>query len=731
MRSFQKRTRPCLLIITVIFLFAVYADLSGLYDIAERKTIDLRTRLIRKDVSLPSEIAVIVIDEATLNYVNYIAGRWPWPRRIHADLIDALKQWGARDIVMDVLFTEKQVDGSDTGDLSGPDELGRDDRRLTAATAAAGNVTHAFQLMKDRPDKYNREQLNRDLPDDFPDKFALNVNASGDAGGYNNFSLPFRQLYRAAAGVGVVTFDNDADGVFRSERLLFDYRGNYLPGLSLSPLLNRYQNQPITLTDRCLELDDLTIPLQDGEYYINMYGRYKDNVYSYGGVLVTIGKLNQGMLGDLPVRPEEFTGRTVFIGAAAAGVKDLKHTAIATRTPAVYLHASIFGNIVTRDFLDFVPRPLSLMAVFILIVLTVVPIFYIKNIFGQVLIPLAAVCLYLLTAYKLFASNTVVMTANPLFSFFGAYLLSFTYIGLTEGRNRRRIKNILGQYVSPNMLNQVLEHHKEDYFKAEVGSREELTLFFSDIRGFTTISEKLKEEQVVEMLNAYLSAMVNIIFDNEGTLDKFIGDAVVAFWGAPLRHEDDPLRAVKSALEMMAALEDLNRHNRKNNLPELAIGIGIHTGSVILGNIGSEKKLDYTVIGDNVNLTSRLEGLTKSYQSGILISGETYELVKGRMLCRLVDYVVVKGKQTPILIYSVLGYITGADPQILKIISFSHDAFEHYRHGRFNEAIDVYEKILNIRPDDFLADLFIKRCRMYLNEPPPAGWEGAFVRTTK
>ncbi len=725
-KTFQNRTRPCFLIITVISLFAVYADLSGFYGTWERQTIDMRTRLIRKDTPLPPKIAIIVVDEASLNYVNYIAGRWPWPRSIHADLIEALTQWGAENIVIDYLFTENQFD-TDTSSS----ELGADDTRLSAATAAAGNVFHAVQLVEDTEDEVNKTQLDRDMPDDFLNTFAVDVTTDTVYAGYNNYYLPFPSLYQAAKGIGVITFDPDRDGVLREERLLFNYKGRYFPGLSLSPVLSGYANEKIIQTDKALHLPDVIIPLRDKQYYVNMYGQYDNNVYSYGGALVTIGKLHDGILDDLPVRPEEFDGKTVFVGAAAVGVEDLKHTSIATKTPGVFLHASIFGNIITRDFLLFVSRPLSLAVIFLLVIVTVMPIFYIKKVFAQVLIPLSAISLYLVTALAVFKSNTVVMMINPLFSFVGAYILSFTYIGLTEGRDKRKIKNILGQYVSPDMLNEVLEKHKDDYFKAEVGTREELTMFFSDIRGFTSLSEKLREEQVVEMLNAYLSRMVNIIHENEGTLDKFIGDAVVAFWGAPLPHDDDHYRAVKSALEMLDSLEGINRYNRKNDLPELAIGIGIHTGSVILGNIGSEKKLDYTVIGDNVNLTSRLEGLTKGYQCRVIISGETYQHVKDKVLCRIVDYVVVKGKNKPIMIYSVLCHREAATQEDMDVAFFSLQAFEFYQKKQFTDAIACYEKILKIRPEDYLANMFIERIRGHMTSPPPDDWDGAFIQTTK
>jgi adenylate cyclase len=225
---------------------------------------------------------------------------------------------------------------------------------------------------------------------------------------------------------------------------------------------------------------------------------------------------------------------------------------------------------------------------------------------------------------------------------------------VTEGREKRKVRKMLGQYVSPHMLSSLVDN-REDILRAEVGAKENVTVLFSDIRGFTSISENEPPERIVSMLNQYFSLWSDAIFEYDGTIDKFVGDAVMALWGAPLRTEKHPEKALRAALEMRKRLPELNRRLNVEGFPEVKIGVGIHTGDAILGNIGSEKKLDYTVIGDTVNLSSRLEGLTKQYTCDILISEATYIRVSDLFRCEFVDSVKVKGKEQAVKVYKVDG----------------------------------------------------------------------------
>jgi len=727
----KRKLKRGILIIAVISVIAVFADLTGLFEIPELKTVDLRTRLCRSNKALPSDIVLLLIDESSLSALNKVAGRWPWPRYIHAELIDFLSQIEVKAIVLDISFTENEFSPDLTiGTLSD------NDLSLVESTESAKNVYHAVQIISDEVDEYNRDLLDKPLPIEFINRFSIDVEAVNETIDHNTYYLPFKELYEVSEGIGVVSFLPDDDGVFRSEKLLFNYQDNFLPSLSLAPIIDQFGYGKITLKKGSIEIRNdgslIRIPLtRKNEYFVNMYGYGLYNEFSISGVILSMLKIKQGELDNLPVQPDELRDKIVFIGASAAGVGDLKNTSIDPNTPGVYLHASICGNILSGDFLSFTGPAVNFLSILILLTITVFSIFYFKTVLSQVLFPLLAMIIFSVTALILFNSNIAINIVSPSFAVLSAYVASFTYMRFTEGKEKRKIRNIFGQYVSPAILSSVLEKNQDGYLKAEVGTRETLTIFFSDIRDFTTISEKYNVEEVVEILNTYLSRMVNIIFSNEGTLDKFIGDAIVAFWGAPVKIQDHHYKAVITGLQMKEALTTYNLENIDRGLPELKIGIGIHTGEVILGNIGSEKKLDYTIIGDSVNLASRLENLTKTYSTPIIISQNTYDYVQDEIFCRMADYIKVKGKDNPIRIYEAIGEVGSVDEEIVMITQLTEMGFEHYLERRFSDAIDTYQSILDISPEDSLSKIFIDRCRDYQQNEPLKDWNGCYVYKEK
>jgi adenylate cyclase len=329
----------------------------------------------------------------------------------------------------------------------------------------------------------------------------------------------------------------------------------------------------------------------------------------------------------------------------------------------------------------------------------------------------------------MFEQNIVLDMVAPTVSIIVAWMCTFAFLSITEGKDKKKIKRMLSQYVSPSILATLIDKSPKDILKAEVGTKENLTILFSDIRGFTSISERLAAEQVVELLNGYLSGMVDVIFEHEGTLDKFIGDAIMAFWGAPIKIDDHGLKAVLAALDMRRQLVIFNQGLVANGGFPIDIGIGIHTGTVILGNIGSEKKLDYTVIGDNVNLASRMEGLTKTYGSPILITESTYDEVKLTIPCRIVDMVRVVGKEQGVKIYEPLDM--QHDTHNNKIVSISATGFDHYLKQNWEKAISCYIEILSLREDDMVSKLFIARCEEYKTAKLPSNWDGIYTMLKK
>lgn len=726
----KKKLRHAIIMASLISLIAVFADITGMFGPWERKTMDMRTKLCRSDTWLTGDIAIILVDDVSLMAMNDIAGRWPWARFIHGELIDYLTVCGVKSIVMDITFFANQIDP-----LSESKTINPDDAKLAESTLNAGNVIHALEFTEDTEDEVNKSLLDRPLPEDVIHSFALDPQVISPVSSFNMYYLPFPELLSASHGLGVVTFSPDPDGFNRSEQVLFNYHDHYFPSHALAPVLVDGKYNAIVIDDDSVILsgDDnpvIRIPVgPDHKYYANMYGRY--NTFAYSGVIESWMKLQQGITDGLMVPPEELQGKIVYVGTSAAATQDLKNTSIGMDVPGVFLHASICGNILTGDFLTFTGTWANMLILIPVMFLCMYCIFFMRKIYLQIYLPMGLVLIYIGLAVFLFRYNIVIRLALPLTTLLVAYFLSFTYLSFTEGKEKRKVKNILGQYVSPAMLSQVIEHNKEDYLKAEVGSKEYLTVFFSDIRGFTTISEQYPVEKVVEVLNDYLSEMVDIIFDNDGTLDKFIGDAIVAFWGAPVRFDDHSYKAVVSALSMIKTLGSLNERNREKGLPELSIGIGIHTDHVILGNIGSRKKLDYTVIGDGVNLTSRLEGLTKNYGCPIIISQSCYDHINDRVCCRIADYVKVKGKNEPIRIYHAMGLYESIDPWEKTLAEKTTEAFGFYQDGQFEKAKHIYDSILQTDPEDGLARLFSSRCDDLVSAKPDGEWDGCFVHKTK
>lgn len=744
MKLFNLNSKKIIWGIAISLFIALIVDglyVFGFLEGLERKTFDLRTEIVRSDKEPNKDIVLVMIDEESLSSLNPIVGRWPWPREIWGSVIDFFAMGEAKCVVFDVLFTQYEEAGG----------VEENDAILVEATEGAGNVYHASQILVDEEDDAivensankellndeklaNKELLNLPMPEDFVEMFSLkNVDKSlHEPSPYNNFHLPIKELYPVSKGVGVVEFSHDKDGVYRRTRLFREYRDNYYPVMSMAVILDILKPKKIKKEGDVVFLDDLGIPLQgDGQYLINMYKNFKK--FSISGILYAAQELEKGELDNLRFDPEEFKDKIVIIGASATGVEDLKPTAMQMQMPGVMLHASLISNVLDKDFLHVIPKEKTRLIIYLGTIFLGFLILAFRHIIFQILIPIAAAAIYITTAFSVFEKNIVIDMVPPLVSTAAVWLGSFTYLYFSEGRDKRKVRKMLGQYVSPAVLTE-LESSNKDFIKAEVGTKEHLSILFSDVRGFTTMSETLAPEKVVEILNRYLSGMVDIIFHNQGTLDKFIGDAIMAFWGAPIKVSNHATLAVKTSIEMTRGLEAVNREFAEKGYPQLKVGIGVHTGNVILGNIGSEKKLDYTVIGDHVNLTSRIEGLTKSYGCEVLITESTFNELEEGFPCRVVDNVRVKGKVEPIRIYSVLGLNDDSPEELTlkrKICNYSEVAFTHYVNREFKEALKMFLKLKGFLKEDKVSEIFIERCHAYINEPPGEYWDGVFTMMTK
>ena len=318
----------------------------------------------------------------------------------------------------------------------------------------------------------------------------------------------------------------------------------------------------------------------------------------------------------------------------------------------------------------------------------------------------------------------------PVLTMIAVYLGISIYRYITEEREKKKIKGAFQYYLTASVINEMLK----DPTKLKLGGdKKDLSVLFSDIRGFTSISEKLTPEALVQLLNEYLTAMTNVVFHYDGLLDKYMGDAIMAVFGAPLDQPDHPVRACRTALGMMAELKILQEKWREEGRPIINIGVGVNTGDMVVGNMGSEMRFDYTVMGDAVNLGSRLEGINKEYGTNIVISEYTHEKVKDVFLFRELDSVRVKGKNQPVTIYELIGYKDDKDysEKWGNAVRLFEEGLTKYKQGLWDEAIECFGKVMEIRPSDPPSLLYIERSRTLKENPPAEPWDGVYTMTKK
>jgi adenylate cyclase len=449
----------------------------------------------------------------------------------------------------------------------------------------------------------------------------------------------------------VVEFSPDSDSTYRRTKPLREYQGNYFPVLGLAPFVDA--RTPVKFVSDAIEVNDRHIPLdKNGNVIINMYDLHKIDTYSMSGIFSSLQKIRQGEIESLLVNPEIFKDSIVFIGASAIGTADLKSIPMQPSAPGVMLHAFFANNYLLNDFMVPLDRRLTYLSIFIGVFFTVWTVIFSRKLLYRLLLPLAALIIFLSYASISFQSNQQVEIVPFLVAIFASSFLSFGFLSVTEGAEKRRVAHLFTQYVSKDVLNEVLNNYHE-YLKSSTGKKVEITVLFSDIRGFTTMSETTTPEEIVEMLNVHFTVMAGIILKHNGTIDKYIGDAVMAFWGAPVETHNHAEQAVLAGREMIQGLDEVNRILQERGFKhEIKIGVGINTGMATIGNIGSEQKKNYTIVGDAVNLASRLESITKEQKTPLLFSQYTFEQIKGKMDCRRVGNVTVKGREQAVDIYT-------------------------------------------------------------------------------
>jgi len=623
-----ERASISIALIVAITLSVLYLVNFGFFGILEQKTLDMRF-IVRGKVAPGPETVIAAIDEKSINKI----GRFPWTRSVWGRVVDRLVEEGAKVIVFDVFFTE--TENVDSDDL------------FQSAIMRSGRVI--MPVVFDITEEDYKESGFTDRKLDFMAKSAYSVLKNTD----EPFSplqakmvLPtLPRLSSVANSIAHINMLADEDGTLRWEMLAIGYDGDYYPpiGLQAAWLYRGLKKEDLVLDFKeKVNLGSSTIPIDgNGRMLINYRGPAGTfPVYSVSDIL------------DRTTPSGTFKDKIVLIGATALGIYDLRVTPFSPNMAGIEKHANVVDNILRGDFIHRNDSSVVFL-IFLFAILLGITIPRLGATAGAVLV-LALLAGYFVAVYCLFVTKGIWFNlVYPSFALFFGYTSQTAYRFFAEERRARNIRKMFSSYVSKRIVDELIR----DPSKAKLGGeRKEITVLFSDIRGFTSFSEKHEPEEVVSILNEYLGAMTNIVFDHEGTLDKFVGDAIMALWGAPVGQPDHAERAVKCALAMIEKLKELQKKWAAEGRHVIDIGIGINTGDMVVGNMGAEgKKMDYTVIGDNVNLGARLEGLTRQYNNHIIISEFTYAKVKEIALVNELGSVTVKGKHKPVVIYDLVG----------------------------------------------------------------------------
>jgi adenylate cyclase len=711
----------------------------------ELKTLDLRM-LSRGKIPSGGETVIAVIDEKSLAEL----GRWPWPRATIAKLIDTLKSYGVKVIGFDIVFAEPDENSS----LKTIEELtqefnkiGLTDKRLQAllgerkamadndailakAIEKAKNVTigYFFHISKKEVAHLTERNIEAAMENISSSRYSM-IKASKNSDEtviIHAFAAApnLKQLSEAAENSGYFNAFPDSDGTIRWAPLVIKFRDSYYSSLALS-LLIQYLDWPMCVLNlgefgvEGIKIDKIEVPTDDtGRILVNYLGPAKTFPH-YSIVDIIKGRLS----------PEKFQGKIVIVGATATGIYDLRVTPFSTVYPGVEIHATIIDNILHQNFLkqSWWIKFLDVASIIIVGLIMGLLIPRLKAIQGM-LFSLLFIGIFLVVNITLFSRLNMWMNLiYPVLTMLAVYLGITVFRYITEEREKKKIKNAFQYYLTASVITEMLK----DPAKLKLGGdKKQLTVLFSDIRGFTTISEQLSPEDLVHLLNEYLTAMTDLVFKYDGLLDKYMGDAIMAVYGAPLDQPDHALRACKTALEMMQALKKLQSKWSEEGRPYLNIGVGVNTGDMVVGNMGSQMRFDYTVMGDSVNLGSRLEAINKEYGTNIVISEFTYAIVKDELYCRELDAVRVKGKILPVKIYELLCDKKEAEACRLFVELFE-TGIAKYKQALWDEAIADFQKVSEIRPGDPPSQLYITRCQELKENPPPQPWDGVFTMTKK
>lgn len=721
----------------------------------EVKTLDLRFKL-RGTVPPGLPVVIVAIDQKSED----ILGRWPFPRSYFAEAVDALREDGARVIAFDANFpqpdqnsalqaleqvrkdyqTSAKSKASDPGFTSRLEALEAEadnDRKFAQAISRFDNIILGYMFLRGEEAKTeNRERLNEFLNYLSFQNYTniVHPERAKESELLNNPDLQFDSLSpnlplfaEPAKNFGYFNIIPDPDGTVRREPVIIPFKGAFYPSLDVAAAL-AYLNLPVDQVNvvfnpnglERIDLGKVTIPTDpEGFVQIDYYGP------SRTFPTVSLADVVRGK-----IDPAVFRDRLVLIGPTATGIGDMAVTPFTQMNfSGVEVHANFITNLLQGNFIRRGIRE-NCIDLFFLVFFSLLAGIMLNTVPPARATAIAVVLLggFFWLAYDLFAYHRIWIAAFLPAATLGAnYAGIISYRFIFEEKEKRKVLGAFLQYVPPGLITQIRQHPE---LLRLGGEEKELTALFADIRAFTTLSEGLSPTNMVDLLNEYFSVMTEVIFKYFGTLDKYIGDAIMAFWGAPFPQADHAELACRAGLQMLKSLAALQAKWQAEGRPPLNIGVGINTGPMVVGNMGSKRRFNFTVMGDNVNLASRLEGSNKTYGSHLVISESTYTPVKHKFTARELDLIRVAGKVKPVRIYELMGTIEEHELFRERIERFQR-GLEAYRSAEWKKALEIFEELAMDHPQDAPARVFVKRCHDLLADPPSGAWDGVYLMKTK
>lgn len=659
----------------------------------------------RKINKFSDQISLVMIDDESLQRI----GTWPIPRSTQAKMIDQLRNFGAKVIAMDIMYPEKSPTCNGySQDIELADAIDRYQKN-------GGKLYLGYAIIESNKGVNNPRELN-EAPMELYDDLISKIDNSLEMVPYSvdKFIYPIEELIKISPGMGFISQEEDSDAIFRRYHLINNINGDNFGSLALNAWRG-FTKKSVVLKQRGSEINYLQV--DDAKAFLDHKGmirvKYIGNKEAFS--TVSLADLLEAKIDNEIIR-KKIQDKMVFIGSTATGAHDLRASPIDSKMPGVLSHMNMAQMLLDKNFFKIHSTSVGT-SLFILTIGMLVFLFFqrFKNAFVDILVLAGTiVSIYLLDHFYFLPQGYELSLFFCYFCFTSCYSWN-TFLEFWEtSKEKKHIKGTFARYVAPTVVDEMLQ----DPSKLVVGgARKDITCLFSDVRDFTSISEGLSANELAQSLNMYMGEMTDIVFETKGTLDKYIGDAIVAFWGAPLEIGNHAEHAVSAAVRMVEKLPHINEIFKSLGRPEFKVGVGINSGECNVGNMGSSRIFSYTALGDNMNLGSRLEGLCKYYGTQILISESTLQrLNTEKYKFRPIDKVIVKGRTTPVSIFEVISSI---HPFIQKedTLSSYKAAYNLFEEKKFRQANNIFELILSNFPDDLPTQRLSKLCKLYEEHP--------------